>query len=528
MKKLFVLLFCIYSTISWAQTNINLSNFTYWDTEPTIAMDPGNSNNIIAAWMKVTAPGILSIATSYSTDAGAVWSSPSAIPHLHPNFTSADPAIAFNNSGIAYLSYIDHSSVFDSGYVMVAKSINGGSSWGSGVKVISALETPDIPVDRPWIAVDNSSGAFSGRLYVVTKSIAEGALPHHIWMKSSSDNGATWSARILMDDSIPTNLVTTAMGVPTVGADGSLYIAYVSYNPSQSIYARAVCLKSTDGGNSFLPHIIANSASNSVITDTLYQGSYVLNANPANNGNLIYTFTDQRNGDPDILSFYSNDGAITWSSIPSRVNDDAISNAVGQDMCWAAFSQTGKYAVTWRDRRNTGGTSSSAFDVYTTISMDGGILFEPNYKISSSSSPFINIQKGNDFLGVCLDDNNVYNDWCDLRTGNTEIFVNKAPVSLFTDVTENSKNDELKLKIFPNPTASYSLVVFHLKQKQFLQIMLCDIQGKVVKKITSQLFSEGEHSLQINTSDISEGSYLVKIQGDNTIIISSVLLKVER
>lgn len=528
MKNTLIFLLFLYSTICLAQTNINISNALYWDTEPTISIDPNNSNNLIAAWMKATAPGILSIATSYSTNAGVVWSSPLAIPHLHPNFTSADVSIAFNNTGTAFLSYIDHSAIVDSGYVMVAKSVNGGAGWNSGVKVISALETPDIPIDRPWIAIDKSGGTYNGRVYIVSKSIEGGAMPHHIWMKSSDDNGLTWSSRILIDDSIPTNLVTNAMGIPTVGADGSLYIAYISYNPSQSIYARSICVKSMDGGNSLIPYIIGNYAANSPITDTLYQGSYILSANPAIPGNLIYTFTDQRNGDPDILSVYSNDGALSWSTVSVRVNDDAFGNAVGQDMCWAAFSKTGKYGVTWRDRRNTGGTSSSAFEIYTTISTDGGVLFKPNYKISSAFSPFINIQKGNDFLGVCLDDNSIYNDWCDLRTGNTEIFVNKAPLSLFTGVVENFKNDEFKLKIFPNPTSLNTEMVFQVKQKQFLQIMLCDMQGKIIKKIASQLFTEGEQSLQINTSEMNAGSYLIRIQKENTSIVCTVLLKVER
>lgn len=528
MKKLIIISFWVLSSIGRAQTNTNISNFTYWDTEPSIAINPGNANNLVASWMRAGGIGVLSIGTSYSNNAGLTWSTPVNIAHLHSNFTSADVSFAFSNSGVVYLSYIDHAAIADSGYVMVVKSIDGGATWGNGVKVTSALESTDLPIDRPWIAIDNSGGTYNGRIYIVSKSVSNGTMPHHIWMKFSADNGLTWSNKKLVDDSIPSNLVTNAMGVPTVGADGSLYIAYVSYNPSQSPYARAICIKSTDGGNSFIPHLIGNSSVNSPITDTLFQGSYVLSANPSNAGNLIYTFTDQRNGDPDILSVYSNDGGINWSSISSRVNDDALSNNVGQDMCWAAFSQTGKYAVTWRDRRNTGGTSSSPFEIYTTVSTDNGATFKPNYKISSAASPFINIQKGNDFIGVCLDDNTIYTDWCDLRVGNTEIYSNSASMALITGITDKLKKDEIKLKVFPNPTSSDASIVFQVNQKQFLQISLCDMQGKVIKKIAAQLFAEGEHTMQINTSDISPGSYLIQVETKNTNLVSTVLLKVER
>jgi hypothetical protein len=197
-------------------------------------------------------------------------------------------------------------------------------------------------------------------------------------------------------------------------------------------------------------------------------------------------------------------------------------------MCWAAFSQTGKYAVTWRDRRNTGGTSSSPFEVYTTLSTDGGVTFKPNYKLSSAASPFINIQKGNDFIGVCLDDNTIYTDWCDLRAGNTEIYSSNASMALITGITDNTKNDELKLKIFPNPTSSDATIEFQIKQKQYLQINLCDMQGKIIKKIASQLFTEGEHTLQINTADLSGGSYLIRIQAGNRNIVNTTLLKIEK
>ncbi|MGZ4116718.1 MAG: exo-alpha-sialidase, partial [Bacteroidia bacterium] len=505
MKKLLIIFFSVSTIMSVAQTNINISNTSGWDTEPYIAINPTNPNNLVAAWMKLSGFS-LAAGTSYSTDGGLTWSAPVAMPHLHANFTSADVSLSFNNSGDVYLCYIDAAISNDSGYVMVAKSTTGGASWGTPVKVMNALSTPDLPVDRPWLAIDKSGGAFNGRLYVVSKSVDIGAMPHHIWMKYSADNGATWSAQTLVDDSIPSHLITNSMGVPAVGADGNLYIGYISYDPPSSPFPRMICLKSTDGGVSFIPKIIGYPASGSGITDTLYQGSYVLSANPSIAGNIVYTFTDQRNGDPDILSVHSNDGGNTWTTTPVRVNDDALSNGVGQDMCWAGFSSTGKYAVVWRDRRNTGGTSSSPFETFATVSTDGGVSFKPNHNLNSTPSPFINIQKGNDFISVCLDDNFIYSDWCDLRTGNTEIFVNKTAMNVFTGISESVKSDELNLKIFPNPTSENAEMTFNVKQKQFLQITLCDVQGKILKTIASQIFLEGKQQLQIITSDLKTGS----------------------
>jgi hypothetical protein len=526
MKKIF-LAFLFLSNWCLAQTNINLSNTAGWDTEPSLAINPANFNNIIAGWMKLSG-FTLGIGTSYSNDGGLTWSNPTVIPHLHPGWTSADVSLTFGSNGTAYVSYIDHVTSLDSGYVMVAKSLNGGATWSSPVKVISRLETSDVPIDRPWIAIDNSGGAYNGRLYIVSKSADIGTMPHHIWMKSSVDGGATWSGLKLVDDSIPSNLITNAMGVPTVGADGSVYIGYISYNPSQTPFPRMICLKSTDGGSNFIPRIIGYPVSGSAITDTLFQGSYVISANPANANNLVYTFTDQRNGDPDILSVRSTNGGLTWSSPPTRVNDDAVSNGVGQDMCWAGFSTTGKYGVAWRDRRNTGGTSSSSFEIYSTVSTDGGVTFKPNQNLNSTPSPFINIQKGNDFIGVCLDANNIFSDWCDLRSGNTDIFFNKTSMSVFTGIPDDIINDDIGMKIFPNPTSGNATLQLHLRGPQYLKVDLADINGNVIRMITSQMFNGQDQSVYIQTNGLSAGSYLIRVQSESGMVIASTLLKVER
>lgn len=330
-----------------------------------------------------------------------------------------------------------------------------------------------------------------------------------------------------MDDSIPSHLISNSMGVPTVGADGNVYVAYMSYNPSQSPFVRIVCLKSTNGGGTFTPKILAYAVSGSAITDTLYQGSYVLSANPADANNLIYTFTDQRNGDPDILSLRSTNGGNTWTVTPQRLNKDALANGVGQDMCWAGFSESGKYAVAWRDRRNTGGTSSSPFEVYTSVSTDGGATFKPDQNLNSAASPFINIQKGNDFIGVCLDDNYVFSNWCDLRSGNTDIFVNRLPMSVFTG-SDELINKDIGMKVFPNPTSGNATLQLNLRAPLFLTVDLSDMNGHSIKIVTSKMFNGQETSVYMDTNGLAAGSYLVRVQSESGNVIATRLLKVLR
>src|ERR1044071_6125084 len=107
MKQAIAALLILLS-VKIAAQNVNLSNYTFGDTEPYIAVNPTDSNNVIAAWMKVTGFTQISIAISYSTDGGQNWNSVPNVSHLYPNYTSADVSIAFNSAGKAFLTYVDY------------------------------------------------------------------------------------------------------------------------------------------------------------------------------------------------------------------------------------------------------------------------------------------------------------------------------------------------------------------------------------------------------------------------------------
>jgi Neuraminidase (sialidase) len=466
--------------------------------------------------MKVTSVTQLSICTKTSFDGGVTWGNQKILPHIFSGFTSADVSIAFNSSGTAVISYVDYKLNLDSGYVRTVRSTNGGVSWSAPVNAVSKNDSPDLPIDRPWIVCDNTNGTYSGRLYIVSKSYYAAALPQKIWLSVSADTGKTWTPIKQLDDSIPTGL-KNIMGTPTVGADGAFYVAYMSYKPALNPYARVICTKSTDGGSNFTPHDAMHFAANSGSTDTLYQGSYSLSANPINAGNIIFQGTDSRNGDMDILSVFSADGGITWSATPVRVNDDAISNGIAQDMSWGGFSPNGTYAIAWRDRRNgTAPTSdTSAFEIYTALSSNGGTTFLANYKLSSARSPFMNIQRGNDFIGLCMNSSTVFSDWCDKRTGNNEIFFRGELLSQVTSSEEQFEVSYFKFRVFPNPSLKgqwqYEIEGEGFSKGGF-QVQIVDISGK---EMYSKNLNETQGTVNAN---LPGGTYFVKFKNEGRVV----------
>lgn len=514
MKKILVILYSVFCINALFAQNQNISNWAFFDAEPYIAVNPINSNNVIAAWIKVTTFTSAQIAVSYSNDAGVTWSTPQHMPHFSSTFTSADPSIDFNSAGKAFLTYVDYKLSLDSGKVLIVSSLNGGQNWSAAQVVTDGLETPDLPVDRPWIGVDRSGGTYDGRIYVTTINVETGQTTNHVYLKYSSDDGASWSSLDIIDDSIPADLIRTGNPM-AVAADGSVNIAYVSWHLPLSFAARIIMVKSTNGGQSFTPFVVGIPPLNTAINDTL-QGSTTLSANPVNAQNLILTYTSNVNGDADILSINSQNGGMSWSaSSPVRVNDDALSNGNQQDMSWAGFSPAGAYFVAWRDRRNSGTSVVSPFEIWTAGSFNGGVSFGSNVMISSVLSPDIPVAKGNDFIGVTASANLVHFNWCDYRTGNYEIFYSNDSVSTLLSTQEHI-DVKPSVKAYPNPAAERISFSFNIGSDQNTSIVeITDLNGRTVRALFSGTMSCGPHEVIADVSSLPDGMYLFRVAGDN-------------
>lgn len=492
---------------AYSQTNQNISNHPYSDSEPYLAVNPLNPQNVISAWMGVSSFTRLSIMTSASIDGGTTWSVPDTIPNISQNFTAADVSIAFNNQGTAFLSFVDYKFTLDSGFIRVCKSTDLGLSWDTPVSAVSAADAPDIPVDRPWIVCDNSPGIYSGNLYIVSKSYFASPIPHHIWLTVSNDSGQSWSPISELDSLVPIGIISNIMGVPAVTSSGNLVVAYATYNPPADPIAKVICIISQDGGNSFSPHTIYNITAGSSISDTLYQASYSIHANPANASQLVFQSTSAINGDPDVFISYSSDSGLSWSPL-QRINSDPIGNGKGQDMSWGSFSQSGVFALAWRDRRNGSSGSTSDFEIFGSVSTDGGASFSPNVNLSSAVSPVVSMSRGNDFLGTGLTPTHLVANWCDNRTGNHEIFFQSVSVnSILNHLPAGAIHNYAIL--FPNPAGSFFQIRFTNPFSGTLRVL--SAEGKLLdERMIQNAISE-----IISTTDLLPGNYIVELTSGN-------------
>lgn len=521
MKKIFLLLFACYSLYSASAQNINLSNSPYWDGECYLTANPKNPKHLVSAWMYFSTSNLENtIATRSSFDGGKTWSTLQKMPHVSPKFTCADPTMYFGKDSCVYLAYIDLSGLktSDSGYIMVTRSVNGGITWKTPVKAISYKAQPNIPIDRPWIAADASTGPYSGRVYLTSQNAYFTPQPHYPWFTYSSDSGATWAPIKRLDDSIPTGTITDATAFTTVSANGTLYAAYASYATSYSLYPHLVVIKSSNGGTSFTPYIaITYTTADAIPTaDSLVKSGLCIQSNPADTTNLVILETTNRFGEPDIASYNSHNAGKTWSG-PVRINDDQMgAYDTTHDLSWGSFAPNGNYIVTWRDRRNTGKSDTVPFQIYGAISTDGGNTYSTNFLVSDSVSPAVTLIHGDDFLGCAASDSTIYALWSDMRTGKENTFFNATSTSkIITAVPYIDTPQDVSVEFHPNPFHDQTnLIINTALPMQNTTLQVFSIDGK---KVDEQPIGEGAlHTIRV--SSLSTGTYIWSlVQGQKTL-----------
>lgn len=494
-----------------------------FDGEPYIAVNPLNQNNIIAAWMRLRTDGKVWIASKASFDKGQTWSAINFMPHDTIINGSADVSIAFHHSGKAYLSWINFRQTPDTaGAVFVAKSTDGGLTWGTPNLVIGSQHLSDEPFDRPWIAVDNSGGANGGALFITSMTAYWNGGQHHIYLRTSTDEGNTWSA-IKQVDTIgySTGQLTASYGGIAVGKDGKAYIAYLSYDTTVSPFVRYYCTTSTDLGQTLQYNLIGNAT---ISGGSDFTKAWSINANPAIDDNAILTWVDKRNGDYDILVSQTVNGGSTWSA-PKRVNDDTIGNGVEQDMVWASFSPSGKFGIAWRDRRLNGTGITVPFDIYATIAADTLLNFSTNSKITTVASPYFVVPQGNSFIGVAMADSTLYLNWGDYRNSpDWDIYFQKKDLINFTTSFNEIYSSGNSLKIFPNPSKellNYQ-IDFTTKILTNSELIIFNAQGKIVKSKTIHTLNP-KGTLKI--SDLPAGIYFMYLRYQNGLVGNTSFIK---
>lgn len=145
------------------------------------------------------------------------------------------------------VTFTQQSTINDAGYVGTLNSI--------GRLVINNARTRPYP----FIAADNSYGPYRGRLYLVyaSNSPAGNGNKPDIFLRTSTNQGASWSARVRVNDNA--NPEATNEWFPAIWCDkqtGRLYIKWYDMrnDPVNNARANVYATYSDDGGVTFAPN----------------------------------------------------------------------------------------------------------------------------------------------------------------------------------------------------------------------------------------------------------------------------------
>jgi hypothetical protein len=127
--------------------------------------------------------------------------------------------------------------------------------------------------------------------------------------------------------------------------------------------------------------------------------------------------------------FVTRDAGRTWSKGVQVTNDPSR----GASLPWMDYGSSGVLGLMWKSTV----TEGSGFEVFATISRDGGLHFARPVRISSKVSPPTGIQAnpsdgaGDDLSWLTVDGNELLLGWGDRREGPNQAYFARVPFSDF-------------------------------------------------------------------------------------------------
>lgn len=381
-----------------------------------------------------------------STDGGATWNynctpdlSSFGLSCARAHFGS-DPAIAWDNSGNAYINYMlicctNITCTTTGNSMVVAKSTDAGSTWTA----LGKLSPSPGSDDKNMYVIDNTpTSPYYNRHYSCWD------VGNNERVARSTNQGTNWT---IVDT--PSGSKTVDIGCDLAISDGgTVYLNWDGLSGCNPCSAEDTYFtRSTDGGVTWVSPVKTIVSGKSMVsfssqTDPPAANSRGLNpfANIDIDNNsasacyhtLYASYTDMASGtDQSTANIYvkrSTDNGDTWSA-RILVNDDGGTGT--QFHPWLAVDQTdGSVIVGWHDTRND--ANKKKVDYYMSRSTDCGLTWESNIKVSAASNQFNNNSisytdenstdnpnaNGNNFgeyLGVDAHNRKTYMAWADTR-----------------------------------------------------------------------------------------------------------------
>lgn len=367
---------------------------------------------------------------------------------------------------------------------------------------------------HPKIAMDNSNGPYRGRLYFVNASNdppGSGNKPD-IWLRYSTDQGATWSTRVRVNDNA--NPTSSDQWFPEIWCErttGKLYIHWYDdrANPSNfttDIYATYT----TDGGQTFAQNQRLTNQSftfpNPPCSPGCYRGDYTTMM--ANNPKVAFSvWSDHRNATALNMGSYFPDFAMRVS--PNAFGMNGISDSVFVSVSIPAVKLYNDTAIFTAAVTNPPGAGTITLDLLnkTTNTLQNILTTFPDslrLRIKTAggvpSGNYTIKVIGNGPNGTPVHERliNINMGFVGITTGN-----NVIPV------------DYMLHQNYPNPFNPLTRIRYDIPKTGFVNLSVFDSKGQLVKILVNEIVNAGEFNREFNSEGLASGIYFYRLVSGN-------------
>lgn len=285
-----------------------------WLEVDTNASSP-HKNNLYISITEFYSNNDSQIAVSRSSNGGKTWKLVNvSTRQIWPNSVDQFSDLAVGDDGTVYLTWQRCPVIGNCGgttaTMYLSKSTDGGKTWSKEKKIHNVHLVPDtcgafygcLPntservANIPVIAIDNSSSANHGRLYVMDYDWNSAYMKERV--SSSDDGGATWSSPVgVTPNSDKNDQFFQWVNISPGGVVGVTWLDR-SLDPNNVNYD-AFAATSSDGGATFGTNYRLSTVSSNPFNDGFgsgFMGDYTGNAWDAGKQKLYMSWPDTRNG----------------------------------------------------------------------------------------------------------------------------------------------------------------------------------------------------------------------------------------
>lgn len=535
MKSLLIPLSLLLFQPVLAQRNLPSSNTRIFpssitQTEPVIAVDPGNPSVMFASAVTInTRNGFRSEGVYVTTDGGISWAGTDSCKGEFVGNHGGDPGVAIHPGGKFILMHIGW--VFYGVYSHY--STDRGSTWSEAATI-----TSDLPEDKGTSTIDNDpSSPFYGRIYSTWVNYLQ---PYPVLISYSSDSGKSWAPPAAINGTPPE---ASSGGFVKTGPGGKVYVCWAGLPdvfPFQEDFTGFAV--SSNGGATWA--VTQNAFTMNGIAGTLPAKSGIrvnglprldVDRSDGPRRGWIYIVTAEKDlapagSDPDIILHRSSDGGASWSG-GIRVNQDSINNGRIQYFPEILVDSSGGLNIVYYDDRYVWSDSSS--EIMLSRSMDGGTTWTEHI-ISDHTfkpKPIIGGSTGyqGDHIALAATGHMLHAFWMDDYSGLYQVW--SAVVDLSTLGTPPDRGGGVPEAFgldqnYPNPFNPGTVLRYKLPVESRVSLKVYDLTGREIAVLVGRIEGAGAHEIPWNGKDLASGVYFCMIEArgvsDQTKVFTQV------